>query len=233
MLRALMLLGLSFAAAQRYQGGQGGYEEELLRRQYELQRQQAARQQQGQAQQQASRQAQQQAMFQQQMAQAQREAAMAGGGGGGGGGGGYGGQQPGFSNKPMTKADKKRAAAAQDEREKQSKKAMAARQKAFKNAQRSASKRGAMGASRRNEREGVMSKVLSVKGAAVLSGVGYLWVAQRELLLKLLGVGLKWPIAFALWVGRTGWGLLLKPVLRKLLAMKGGAPAGDLPGGSY
>lgn len=36
-----------------------------------------------------------------------------------------------------------------------------------------------------------LKAVFSVKGAVVFGGLGYMWVAQREVLLKLVGMGLR------------------------------------------
>ena len=68
-------------------------------------------------------------------------------------------------------------------------------------------------------------------GAALLGGMGYLYVAQREVLMKLVQV----PLMVAKLVLAKSWALLLKPILRKIIQLKGsagGAGAG-LPGGSY
>jgi len=59
-----------------------------------------------------------------------------------------------------------------------------------------------------------------------------LWIAQRELLLKVLGLLLKYPILIVSGATRSGWNMVLKPIIRKVL-MRGAAPAGELPGGSY
>ena len=72
---------------------------------------------------------------------------------------------------------------------------------------------------------------LLFSGAALLGGMGYLYVAQREVLMKLVQV----PLMVAKLVLAKSWALLLKPILRKIIQLKGsagGAGAG-LPGGSY
>lgn len=73
-------------------------------------------------------------------------------------------------------------------------------------------------------------------GAALLGGVGYLYIGQRAMLMKVLQV----PILVASLVTRKAWAIFLKPILRKLISLKGGGAAagaaaagGELPGGSY
>ena len=151
----------------------------------------------------------------------------------------------------MTKKQKKelekRQAAAKKQQAQNAKTAKASaakRQQEFaKAAKRQASARQGMGGvrpRRTSDGKGPLGFVLSVKGVALLGGVGYMWVAQRQLLLKLSGIALKYPLLIASMVFRKGWDLLLKPLLRKLIALKGGsggaaamAAAGELPGGSY
>ena len=82
-------------------------------------------------------------------------------------------------------------------------------------------------------------------GAVVLGGVGYLYIAQRQMLLHALGLGLKYPIMLVSFVSRQLWTMLLKPILRKVLHLRGAsggvagaaasaaAAGGELPGGSY
>ena len=65
------------------------------------------------------------------------------------------------------------------------------RQKQFSSAQRSASKRGGAGMGVRPRRGGPLGFIVSFKGAALIGGVGYMYIAQRELLLRLVGMGLK------------------------------------------
>ena len=78
--------------------------------------------------------------------------------------------------------------------------------------------------------------LFSVKGVALGAAAGYLWIAQRELLLSVLGLILKYPVMLASFVVRTTWSVALKPVLRKVLMLRSGGaapPVGELPGGSY
>ena len=124
----------------------------------------------------------------------------------------------------MTKAQKKRAEAQQ----KELKKLQAKRQKAFKDAQRRAVKGG-----RDNKNKAVA--LFSLKNALILGGVGYMWIAQRELLMNVGGMLLKYPIMLASLILKKTWALLFKPILRKFLVMRssGGQVGGELPGGSY
>lgn len=69
--------------------------------------------------------------------------------------------------------------------------------------------------------------LFSFKGLLIVGTLGYLYVAQRELLITLT---LK-PLLFAV---RMVWTLALKPLVRKLVSAKGGGGGGgggELPGG--
>jgi len=227
------------AQAQQYLNQQqgGGMSQQMREAQY----QQAAAQQ-AQAAQQAKlrQQMQQQAMYEAQMRAAQSSA-----GAGGVGGPGMGS----MGKKPMSKKEKKKQEEALLKKQKAQqaaykkqldaqKKAAAQRQKAFKGAQgqRPASRaRGGMQASRGGGNP--LGALLSVKGAVLVGSVGYLWVAQRPLMLSISGKVLKYPILILTAVIRSVWTIMLKPIIRKLLLLKGGAGAasagGELPGGAY
>lgn len=212
----IIFLCLAVAAAQ-----QGAYEAELRRRQLEYQQQQLLRAQQQAAygaqaqaqaqarQQQQAQMARQQIMMEAAMRQAREQQAA-------------GGRAP--PTGKMTKAQKKRAEAQQ----KELKKLQAKRQKAFKDAQRRAVKGG-----RDNKNKAVA--LFSLKNALILGGVGYMWIAQRELLMNVGGMLLKYPIMLASLILKKTWALLFKPILRKFLVMRssGGQVGGELPGGSY
>jgi len=98
---------------------------------------------------------------------------------------------------------------------------------------------------RAGEGKGPLGFVLSVKGALLFGGIGYLYVAQREVLFRVLGLVLKYPILAVSVVMRKVWDLLLKPVLRKFIQLRGtsgsvgaaaasaGLDGGVLPGGAY
>ena len=69
-------------------------------------------------------------------------------------------------------------------------------------------------------------------------------MAQRAVLMRLLQVLLKYPLMIVAALARKSWELLLKPVLRKLIQLRGsgavgaaaasaGLAGGELPGGSY
>ena len=81
---------------------------------------------------------------------------------------------------------------------------------------------------------GPLKAVFSVKGLVVCGTLGYLATQQRELLLKF---GLQMPLMILRQLAKTAWTVVLKPLIRKLLLIKsgggGGAPVGELPGGSY
>jgi len=245
-----LLLASAAAQAPGYGSGGGAYEAELRRRQLELAQAQALRQQQAQQaayaqqaqqqrggqqqsyqQQQAYQQAlraqqQQQAMqaAQQQMMREQvmREAALRAQSGG---------SASGTKGRPLSKKEKqqqmKQQAAAKKQAEAASKANKAAatqRQKQFAQAQRAASKRqgaGGVRPRRGGEGKGPLGFVLSVKGALLFGGIGYLYVAQREVLFRLLGLILKYPIMVASLIMRKAWDLLLKPVLRKVIQLRG------------
>ncbi|KAL3917467.1 MAG: hypothetical protein SGPRY_006394 [Prymnesium sp.] len=84
------------------------------------------------------------------------------------------------------------------------------------------------------ERKSLLSRVLSIKGVAVTSVAGYLIVMQRELLVAFLGLLLKYPWLLLSWAGRTLLNLLIKPILLRLISLKGGGGGSDvLPGGNY
>jgi len=100
-----------------------------------------------------------------------------------------------------------------------------AQQKELERRRKLAAKGGSRPASRGERSSGGKGPLglFSLKGLALFVGIGYLYVAQRELLLTLT---LK-PVLFVL---RTVWVLAIKPVVRKLLSSKGGG-GGELPGG--
>jgi len=84
----------------------------------------------------------------------------------------------------------------------------------------------AAGRSRGGER-GLLGRVFSLKGLVLLGGVGYLYVAQRQLLAALV---LK-PVALLV---KAVWAVAIKPILRKFISRPGGAYSGgggELPGG--
>lgn len=67
--------------------------------------------------------------------------------------------------------------------------------------------------------------LFSFKGLLIVGALGYLYVAQRELLITLT---LK-PLLFAV---RMVWTLAFKPLVRMLVSSKGGGGGGgELPGG--
>jgi hypothetical protein len=201
--RVFLLLGLGIASAQRGggygAGGQGmGYEDELLMRQQQFAQQRA--------QQEALQRAQLQYQAQQYAQQQQQQ------------GGGFGNK-----GKPLSKKEQKKRESELKKKEAEQKKAFAARQKAFKQAHATASKRGGRdGVAKR----GLLGRLLSFKGIALFSGAGYMFVAQRELLMT----GLRVPIEVVSWVLRTLYSSVLGPLLRKLLLLLNG---NRLPGGSY
>lgn len=134
-------------------------------------------------------------------------------------------QGGGFGNKgkPLSKKEQKKRESELKKKEAEQKKAFAARQKAFKQAHATASKRGGRdGVAKR----GLLGRLLSFKGIALFSGAGYMFVAQRELLMT----GLRVPIEVVSWVLRTLYSSVLGPLLRKLLLLLNG---NRLPGGSY
>jgi len=235
-------------AALAQQGG-GAYEAELRRRQYEYQQQQlrAAQgyndrsSQQAQAalqaqQAQQARQAQQalQAQLQQQqmldaMRRAQRESQTAHGGFGSGDGPK---PQMGRTAQTLGKKEKAQLKKQEEANAKQKKKAAAVRAKAFEQAQRAALRRGgAKGAMRPTRRNGLVAFVLSFKGAALVGIVGAMWLTQREALIKIIGMGTKYPLLLVSTLLRKGWDILLKPLLRKVLVAR--SQSAELPGGSY
>ena len=166
----------------------------------------------------------------------------------GGMGGASAGRAGGGRTQAMSKKDKAKLEKAQKEREKQMKKAQENRQKAFKNAQKAAARGGGkpaygMGGGRpasrgamasKPDRGGVVGFVLSPKGLALLGGVGFMYLQQRPLLMKLTSV----PLMLVSAVLKKGWALLLRPLIRRLLVMRSAskgpaAVGGELPGGSY
>jgi len=230
--------------AQQQAGGQQ-YQQQLQAQQQQQYQQQLRAKQQQQALQQMRAQQQQQEyqkrMLQEQimMEAAMRARAEAGGGLTKSGG---------LGHQAMSKKDQKKLRKQQDELLKKQKAAAAKatkanaakRQQAFSAAQRQASKRGGVGAMRAKRTDGSnpLAAVFSIKGALALGGIGYLWVAQREVLLKALGLVLKYPIMVLSFVASKAWALLLKPVLRKIILLRGssgavGAAGGELPGGAY
>ena len=160
-----------------------------------------------------------------------------------------GGQGQGYDGRALTKKQKKelekrQAAAAKQQAKvnKAHKAAASKRQKAYSSAQRSASKRGGAGMVARPKRGGPLGFIVSIKGAALIGLTGYMYIAQRELLLRLVGMGLKYPLMIAKALISKAWALLIKPILRKLIRFKGSGAAGaaagaaaggELPGGAY
>lgn len=158
----------------------------------------------------------------------------------------------------MSKKERAALEKAQQEKEKAAKKAAANRQKAFQAAQKLAQKQGGKkqpagraygagsrpasraygggyGAMSNRKKGGPLGFLLSIKGAALVGGVGFMWVNQRELLLKL---GLKYPLLLAKFVMTKTWAMLFRPILRRVLVMRSAskgvaAVGGELPGGSY
>ena len=101
---------------------------------------------------------------------------------------------------------KKRQAAAKKQQEahaKATKEAAAKRQKAFAEQQRRAAKGGGkapMRAARGRsgaEGKGLVGHVFSIKGVAFLGGIGYMYVAQRDVLMKGGTILLKYPLLIA------------------------------------
>ena len=101
---------------------------------------------------------------------------------------------------------KKRQAAAKKQQEahaKATKEAAAKRQKAFAEQQRRAAKGGGkapMRAARGRsgaEGKGLVGHVFSIKGVAFLGGIGYMYVAQRDVLFKGGTILLKYPLLIA------------------------------------
>lgn len=204
-----------FAAVQAQRAGYGNsYEQELLRRQYELQQQQRL------AQQQAQMRGQRDAMLQEQL---QREALLRAA------------QQQQQQQMPMSNKEKKRLLKAQEDAKKKKQKEYEARQKAFKAAQKKRGATSGRGRSAVSERKGFFGHLFSFKGLALTGGVGYLYIAQRELLFSLTGLLFKYPVLIATWLGRTLLNVIVKPILLRLVALKsGGSSASDvLPGGAY
>jgi hypothetical protein len=178
------------------------------------------------------------------MRAAQQQAAAAGAGGSGGSSASMGsmGKKPALSKKEQKKQEElqkqkeKAMLAAQKKQQEAQKKAQATRQKAYTQAQRTASKRGAQTmAKQRGGGGNALGAVFSLKGALVLGSVGYLWVAQRPLLLAVFSKLFQYPMLLLTSVVRSVWSVLLKPILRKLVLLKAGSKSagGELPGGAY
>ena len=91
----------------------------------------------------------------------------------------------------------------------------------------------------------VCARALPLAGAALAGGLGYLYIAQRAVFFKIASMVLKYPIMIVTMVLKQGWAMVIKPILRKLIALRGtsgavgaaaaaaGVAGGELPGGTY
>jgi len=144
---------------------------------------------------------------------------------------GYNGMPAGMGQTPMSTKEKKKLQKEQEKAAAQKKKDAEARIKAFKEAQ----KRAASGRGRAavTQRKGPLGMLFSFKGLALTATVGYLSIAQRELVVALGGLLFKYPLLVLTWFGRTLLNVLVKPILLRLVSLKGGGGSDVLPGGSY
>ena len=135
----------------------------------------------------------------------------------------------GMGQKPMSNKEKKKLQKAQEAAAAKKKKEYEARMKAFKAQQNKRAGRSAV-----SERKNPLAMLFSFKGLALTGTVGYLYVAQRELMTSIGGLLLKYPLLFTTWVGRTLLNVVIKPILLRIVSLRSGGGASDvLPGGTY
>lgn len=143
-----------------------------------------------------------------------------------------GGSKPGMSQRPMSTKDKKKLEKEQAKAAAKKKKEAEARMKALKDAQKKGAKRTQKGMA---PKKSPLARLFSFKGIAVTAIVGYLAVAQRELIISIGALLLKYPVLLVIWVGRTLVNVLVKPILLRLMFLKSSRTGRSdiLPGGSY
>lgn len=130
----------------------------------------------------------------------------------------------------MTNKEKKKAQKQLEELAKRRRKELELRNKKLKAAQKANARAGSRTAV--PQRGNPLSFLFSIKGIALTSVTGYLFVAQRELLASIGGMLFKYPLMLVVWAGRLLLNFVVKPLILRIIKMRG-SRSSSLPGGSY